>query len=118
MTQIVPSQTSNAVMRQRPLLTALVWSMSLLSLVAAGVVATALVFMASSLDPTEIISSGVEAWTDALKACGGFVALVCISALAIRLWHSRRFAGLGLALTIAQALVTGWACIRIYQDYV
>lgn len=118
MTNTAPFSTSNAGTKPRPVLTTAVWTLSLTSLIAAGLVATALVFMASSLEPADIVSSGVEAWTDALKACAGFLVVLCISVLELRLWHSRRFSALGLALTLAQVFVTGWACVMIYQDYV
>jgi hypothetical protein len=118
MTQIIPDASAYAARKPSSLLTAAVWSLSLASLVAAGIVATGLVIMASSLDPTDVITSGIEAWTEALEACAGFVALVCVSAVALRLWHSRRFAAVGFTLAVAQALITGWACVMIFRDYV
>ena len=83
----------------------------------AASITTATVFMAASLDPTELVTAGVDAWTDASKAVAAFVGLVVVAVLGLRLWHTARFKALGAALTLAEVGVVGWACVVFVREY-
>ena len=97
--------------------TAGVWIVSLLSLSMGGLIAAEFIFMATSLDPTEIITAGTEPWTDALEAGGAFTGLIAATVLGLALWHTARFKIVGLLLTIAEVGAVAWACVRVYTDY-
>ena len=97
--------------------TAGIWIVSLLSLSLGGLIAAEFIFMATSLDPTQIITAGTEPWTDALEAGGAFAGLVAATMLGLALWHTTRFKIIGLLLTIAEVGAVGWACVRVYNDY-
>ena len=99
------------------LATVAVWSATLLSLLVGGLIAVEFGFMASSLDPTDLLVSGTAPWTDALIAVGAFLGLLVAGALGLRLWHSRRFRVLGLILVLAEVAGTAWACATVYAEY-
>lgn len=97
--------------------TVAVWCACLLGVAVAASIATAVVFMASSLDPTEMVTNGVDAWTDALKAMAAFVGLVVVAVLALRLWHTARFRVVAVVLTLAELGAVGWACAVFAHEY-
>ena len=101
----------------RTAFTAAIWTLSLASLGLAGVIAGGLALIAFSLDPSDIITAGLEPYTDALIAAGAFLALLVVTLLSLRLWHSVRFRVASVILTFAEVACVGWACARVYRDY-
>lgn len=101
----------------RAALTAGIWIAALASLTLGGLIAVEFIFMATSLDPTEIVSGGTEPWTDALTAAVAFAGLAVATALGLTLWHTARFKVAGLILTIAEVVGVAWACAKVYKDY-
>ncbi len=97
--------------------TVAIWCACLLGVAVAASIATAMVFMAGSLDPTELVTTGVDAWTDALKAVAAFAGLVVVAVLALSLWHTARFKAFGAVLTLAELGVVGWACAVFAREY-
>ena len=97
--------------------TVAVWCACLLGIAVAASIATAVVFMASSLDPTEMVTTGLDAWTDALKAAAAFAGLVVVAVLALRLWHTARFKVIAVMLTLVQLGAVGWACAVFAREY-
>ena len=97
--------------------TVVVWCAALLALAVAASIATAMVFMAASLDPTDMVTTGIDAWTDALKAGGAFAGLVVVVVVALRLWHTARFKTLGALLTLAAVASVAWACTVFVREY-
>ena len=98
-------------------LTIAMWCAALLGVAVAASLATALVFMASSLDPTDLVTSGVDAWADALKAVAAFAGLVVVAALGLRLWHTARFQAVGALLMLVELGGAAWACAVFYREY-
>ncbi len=94
-----------------------VWCLALLGVAIAASIATAMVFMASSLDPSELVTTGVDAWTEALKAVAAFAGLVVVAVLGLSLWHTARFKPLGALLTLAEVGAVAWACAVFYREY-
>lgn len=101
----------------RAVLTALVWIVSMTSLGLAALIVVAFIFMATSMDPSELIAAGTETWTDAAMAIAAFTGLLAMTALSLGLWHSARFRAVGLVLTAAEAGCVVWACTKIYSEY-
>jgi hypothetical protein len=101
----------------RKILTACIWIVALASLVVGGLIATMFMLIATSLDPTDIVTAGVEPWTDALDAGLAFVALVVATALGLFLWHSARFKFAGLLTTLAVAACVAWTSVQVYHEY-
>lgn len=101
----------------RGALTIGVWTISLLSVLAGGALATAFGFMAAGMDPSDIIANGTQPWTDALWATAGFIGLVVVTMLSLRLWHTIRFKPVGLILTVLEAGAVAWACAKVYAEY-
>ena len=94
-----------------------VWLVSSVNLLAAGLIAAEFVFMATSLDPTEILTVGTEPWTDALLAAAAFAGLVVATVLSLGLWHRGRLRTLALLLTAAETGAVVWACVKVYNEY-
>ena len=94
-----------------------IWSVSSAVIGVAGVIAILFVLMATSMDPTEMVAAGIEPWTDATYAAGGFVVLCLVTAIALGLWHSRRFWILGLALTSLDVCGVAWITVWIIREY-
>lgn len=94
-----------------------VWCAGLLSVAVAASIATTMVFMAGSLDPTELVTTGIDAWTDALKAVVAFAGLLVVAVLALSLWHTARFKAVAAVLTLAEVGAVGWACAFFAREY-
>ena len=94
-----------------------VWAAAALGLVVAGIIAAGMVLMATSLDPTEVVTGGAEAWTDALEAVAAFAGLCVVAILGVGLWHTARFRALGAILTLAELGAVAWACALVYREY-
>lgn len=107
----------NARERRRHVATALVWTAALGSITILGLIAAAFVFMATSMEPTDLITDGVQGWTDALSACAGFAGMLIVTVLALRLWHTERYHPAALVLTGLDIAVAAWACVTVYSDY-
>ena len=73
--------------------------------------------MAASLDPTEMVTTGLDAWTDALKALAAFAGLVVVAVLALKLWHTARFRVVAVVLTLVELGAVGWACAIFAREY-
>jgi hypothetical protein len=102
----------------RKILTISVWSISILCVATAGLIAAMAVLIAQTFEPTEmILEQNIEPWTDALTACAGFALLFILTAVNLRLWHSVRFPVAGLILTAAEAGCVAWACVWVYKEY-
>ena len=97
--------------------TVAIWCACLLSVAVAASIATAMVFMAGSLDPTDLVTTGLDAWGDALKSVAAFAGLVVVTVLALSLWHTVRFKAVAAVLTLAQLGVVGWACAVFAREY-
>ena len=97
--------------------TAGMWTLSLATLGVAGLLASSFALMAASLDPAEMISAGIEPWTNAAEAAAGFAALVATTAVALFLWHSARFRALGLIVAVLQACAVAWASLQFFNEY-
>ena len=93
------------------------WSAAVLGLLVAGSLAAGSVVIATSLDPTEVVTSGVEAWTDALEAVAAFAGLCVVALLGVGLWHTARFKALGAIFTLAEVGAVAWACAFVYREY-
>ena len=98
-------------------LTVGIWLVSCAALGVAGVMALMFGFMVTSMDPSEMITSGIEPWTNALMAAGAFLALAIVAAIALRLWHSRRFKLVGLVLTAVEVCAVAWASVWMAREY-
>ena len=94
-----------------------VWIVSLASLSLAGLIVAAFVMMAFGLDPSEVVTAGVEPWFNALMATGAFAGLAIATGLSLWLWHFTRFRLAALIMTVLEAGCVVWACVSIYQDY-
>ena len=94
-----------------------VWCAALVGVAIAAAIATTMVLMASSLDPSELVTTGADAWTDALKAVATFAGLVVVAVIALRLWHTARFKTFGALLTLAEIGGVAWACALFYREY-
>lgn len=101
----------------RGALTATVWILALASVTMAALIAAAFVFMATSLDPTDLIAAGTEPWTAAATAVLIFVGLAALTVLSLSLWHSDRFKIVGLLLALAAAGYVSWDCATVYTEY-
>ncbi len=101
----------------RTTLNAAIWAATLLCLIVGGLIATILVIMPTSLDPTEMIEGGTEPWWTALYAAMAFVGLVVAAVLGLACWHSARLKPLGVVLTLAQIVAVVWAAGRVYVEY-
>ena len=101
----------------RKLLTAGFWTVSVTCVVLAGALAAIFVFMPISLDPSEMITAGVEPWRDAAVAIGAFLVLLVASAIGLRLWHTIRFKPVALLLVAAQIAAVCWSGALVYRDY-
>ena len=73
--------------------------------------------MATSMDPIEMATNGLDPWTDALVAIAGFVGLGISTAMALRLWHSVRFKAVGLLLTAMDVGCVAGAGVWFYREY-
>ncbi len=93
------------------------WSAALLGLLVAGTLAAGMMVVATSLDPAELVSGGVEAWTDALEAVAAFAGLCLVAVGGIGFWHTARFKALGVVLTLAEVGAVAWACAFVYREY-
>ena len=98
------------------------WLVSSAVLGIAAVIAVLFVMMATSMDPTEMVTAGVgpgfiEPWTDAAYAAGGFVGLCVVTALALGLWHSRRFWVVGIVLTALDVCGVAWLSAWMAREY-
>ena len=98
-------------------LTPLIWILSLATLLIAGVVATVFVFMATSVDPSDLVTDGLQSWDDALMAVAAFAGLLVATIVGLKLWHTVRFKIVGAMLTVADVVLVGWACLRVYGEY-
>ena len=99
-----------------------IWIVSCTVLGIAAVIAVLFVMMATSMDPSEMVTAGVgpaliEPWTDAAYAACGFIGLCLVTAIALRLWHSRRFRIVGAVLTAVDAGVVGWLVAWVSREY-
>ena len=105
--------------RPRPssVLTRLMWAVSLACVILGGAIAGLFVLMASSLEPTDLLSDGVEPYTDAAIAAGAFVGLVLAAAAGLLAWHSVRFRAIGVVLTACEVGLVAWGSLRVYNDY-
>ena len=101
----------------RAALTVMVWIVSLLSLMAAGLIATTFLYMATSMDPTELISVGIAPWTEALQAALAFIGIAAATVLTLVLWHRTRFKVVALILAALQAGCVAWGCVYLYTEY-
>ena len=101
----------------RQLVTFAVWTATFLSLIVGGLIAAMLVVMPTSLGPTEMIEAGLEPWTIALYAAGGFVALVVAAVVGLLAWHSVRFKPAGLFLVLVEVAAVVWASFQLYFEY-
>ena len=101
----------------RTLVTALVWTISLVCLAIGGTLATIFVFMPVSLDPGEMIAAGVGPWRDAAISVGAFVALLIAAVISLRLWHTARFKPIALLLTLGEIVAVCWSSVMVYNDY-
>ena len=97
--------------------TAAFWALALATLGTAGLLTGSFVLMALSLDPGEIVLAGAEPWTNAAEAVAAFAALAVTTALSLRLWHSDRWRGVSLLMTLAGLGIVAWACRSFYTDY-
>ena len=97
--------------------TATIWCACLLALAVAASIAAATVFMAGSLDPSQLVTSGIDAWTDAAKAVAALAGLAVVAALGLRLWHTARFKAIGALLTLAEVGAVAWACVAFGREY-
>ena len=68
-------------------------SCPLATLSVAGVLAAAFALMAASLDPEEVVTAGVEPWTNAALAIGALAAVIVTTALGLGLVARRATAG-------------------------
>ena len=93
------------------------WGAALLAVGVAASIAGAMVFMAASLDPSEVVTTGIDAWTDAMKAVAASAGLVVVAILGLGLWHTARFKVAGAALTLAEVGAVAWACAAFYREY-
>ena len=98
------------------------WSVSCATLGVAAVIAVLFVMMATSMDPSEIVTAGVgpglvEPWTDAVYAVGGFVGLCFATAIALGLWHGRRYWIVGLVLTGLDTAGVAWVSLSVAREY-
>ncbi len=107
---------TNIVARSRRA-TLAVWSLSLATLAVAGVLAAAFALMAASLDPEEMVTTGVEPWTNAAVAVAAVAAVIVTTALGLALWHTARLRILGAAISVLQAGAVLWACLWFYSEY-
>ena len=99
------------------LLTAGFWTLSIVCVVGAGALATLFVFIPISLDPSEMITAGVEPWQDAAVAVGAFSLLLVAAVVSLRLWHTRRLKPLALLLAVAEIAAVCWSGALVYRDY-
>ena len=76
-----------------------------------------LFFMATSLDPAEMIRSGADPWTTALVATGVALAMLVAAAIGLRLWHTQRFRPAGAAFVALELAYAGWTLIDFYREY-
>jgi hypothetical protein len=98
-------------------LTAAIWTIALGTLLIGGSLATVFVFMATSIDPTDLATDGLQSWNDAGMAVAAFAGLLVATLVGLRLWHGVRFKILGAILLLASAVLVGWACLRVYTEY-
>ena len=107
----------NSEMAPTRLATLAVWGLSLATLVVAGVLAAAFALMAASLNPEDMVSAGVEPWTNAAVAIAALAAVVVTTALCLALWHATRLRALGAAISVLQAGAVLWASVWFYSEY-
>jgi hypothetical protein len=110
------SITGHAFLTRKPFTIGL-WALATVSILIAGLIPAGALLIATSLDPSEMIMSGIEPWTDALIASGAFLALLGFTLFSLWLWHSLRFRVLGALLVLAQAAAVVWAWTWVYEDY-
>lgn len=109
--------TAPTALPSRPILTAAVWIASLTCLLVGALIALEFGLMATSLDPTEIVTAGTQPWSDALVATSAFAGLCVVTAVSLRLWHTMRFRAVALILTAAEIGCVAWACSKVYNEY-
>lgn len=100
----------------RATLTIFIWIAVITAVSGAAAIAVLFATMATSLDPTQVISAGLEPWWDAGLAALAAVGALVVGALALRLWHSR-FAPVGAVLACAEIAGLVWACAWIYGEF-
>lgn len=93
------------------------WLVSGAVLGVAGVIAVLFVTMATAMDPSEMLAAGIEPWTDAAYAAGGFVGLSLVTAVALSLWHTRRFWLVGVLLTALDIGAVAWVSLWMAREY-
>ena len=94
-----------------------IWIASCATLAVAATIAVLFVMMATSMDPTEMVTTGIEPWRDAAYAAAAFVGLCVATALALGLWHSRRFRILGGVLTALDVCCVVWIGAWTWREY-
>ena len=99
------------------LATAAVWSVLLATLALAGVLATTFAFMAASFDPEDVVTAGLEPWTNAAIAVAALAGVIVTTALGLASWHAGRLRVLGAAISVVQAGAVLWACLWFYSEY-
>lgn len=102
----------------RVALTILVWIATLACLSIAAAVAALFVFIATSLDPAQMITAGTDPWVNAILAVLGFLGIALLAALGLKLWHSARLWPVGLVFVALQVAGVVWACLLVYNEYV
>ncbi len=98
-------------------LNAILWLTASLSLIVGGLIATAFVLMATSLDPFDMISVGTEPWVNAAIAVGAFIGLVASTVLGLMMWRSQRLKICGAILIAVQVALVVKACAMVYAEY-
>ena len=98
-------------------LTAAIWSLSLLSLAVAGLIAAEFALIPASIDIGELVTGGLGPWRDAAEAAGLFVVLLVATAVSLRLWHTARFKTVAWLLTLVELACVGWSSFVMYRDY-
>lgn len=99
------------------LLTAAIWTLSLLGLAVGGLIATEFVLIPVSLDIGEVVAGGMGPWRDAAEAAALFAVLLVATAVSLRLWHGTRFKALAWLLLLLELAGVGWSSVVVYRDY-
>ena len=61
--------------------------------------------------------TGLKDRGDALRAATAFAGLMIATAVALRLWHTRRFKAVGLVLMLLDAGLVIVVCAKVYGEY-
>jgi hypothetical protein len=94
-----------------------VWTLALLVVVVAGLLATQFVLMATSLDPTDLITVGLEPWQNAVLACVAFIGVAIVTIASLFLWHRKHAKVWGAVLLVVQGVALVWICVGVYREY-